>query len=85
MHNIPLSPGKFACSSSFNFSNDAWHIILFLAAIAFHFIINLSQEAFEITQITKCIETFVLLLFATLIVLLNKDIFFDKVSGRNHE
>lgn len=55
-----------------------------LAAIAFHFIINLSQEAFEITQITKCIETFVLLLFATAIVLLNKEMFFDKVATEKH-
>lgn len=48
------------------------------AAVLFHFIINLSQEAFEITQITKCIETLVLFVIATVIVLLNKKMFFDK-------
>lgn len=56
-----------------------------LAAIAFHFIINMSQEALEIAQVTKCIETFILFLFATTIVLLNKDMFFDKDSDKHHE
>ena len=49
-----------------------------MAAIIFHFIINLSQEALEITQITKCIETIVLTFVAAFIVLSNKKMFFDK-------
>lgn len=48
------------------------------AAILFHFIINLSQEALEITQITKCIETGVLLIIAAVIVVTNRKMFFDK-------
>jgi len=31
-----------------------------LAAIVFHFVINLSQEALDITQATKCVQTLVL-------------------------
>ena len=46
-------------------------------AILFHFIINISQEAFQITQVTKCIETFVLTLIASVIILMNKAMFFD--------
>ena len=49
-----------------------------MAAILFHFIINLSQEALMITQITKCIETVVLIIIAGVIVSLNKNMFFDK-------
>lgn len=56
-----------------------------LAAIAFHFVINISQEAFEITQVTKCIETFVLLLIAAIIVMLNRKMFFDKEQVDSHE
>ncbi|MHC1702865.1 MAG: CPBP family glutamic-type intramembrane protease [Tenuifilaceae bacterium] len=47
-------------------------------AIIFHFIINLSQEALQITQITKCIETIVLIVIAMVIVVSNKKMFFDK-------
>ena len=49
-----------------------------LAAILFHFIINLSQEALQITQFTKCIETLVLIVIATIIVITNMKMFFDK-------
>lgn len=49
-----------------------------MAAVLFHFIINLSQEALEITQVTKCIETIVLIVIATIIVLSNRKMFFDK-------
>jgi membrane protease YdiL (CAAX protease family) len=47
------------------------------AAILFHFFINLSQEALNITQTTKCIESGILAMFAVIIVLLNKKLFFD--------
>ena len=49
-----------------------------MAAVLFHFIINLSQEALQITQITKCIETIVLIVIAAIIVVSNKKMFFDK-------
>jgi membrane protease YdiL (CAAX protease family) len=47
-------------------------------AILFHFLINLCQEALQITQVTKCIETGVLFLAAAVIVLLNRKMFFEK-------
>jgi membrane protease YdiL (CAAX protease family) len=49
-----------------------------LAAILFHFIINMSQEALEISQVTKCIQTGVLLLAAAGIVAMEKELFFSK-------
>ncbi|NMB56253.1 MAG: CPBP family intramembrane metalloprotease [Leptolinea sp.] len=48
------------------------------AAILFHFFINLSQEALQITQGTKCIETAIISLIAVIVVLSNKTMFFDK-------
>ncbi len=47
-------------------------------AIVFHFFINICQEAFQITQDTKCIETLVLLMIAAVIVLLDRKLFFEK-------
>lgn len=47
-----------------------------LAAILFHFIINLSQEALGMTQITKSIETVVLFIFCGFIIYLDRDLFF---------
>jgi membrane protease YdiL (CAAX protease family) len=52
-----------------------------LIAILFHFFINLCQEALQITQATKCIETGILLLVAAVIVLLNRNMFFEKPEG----
>ncbi len=49
-----------------------------LAAILFHFVINLSQEILAITQITKCIETLVLIVVVAVIIVLDKDMFFSK-------
>ncbi|MEA4907985.1 MAG: CPBP family intramembrane glutamic endopeptidase [Anaerolineaceae bacterium] len=49
-----------------------------LIAILFHFLINMCQEALQITQVTKCIETGVLFLIAAVIVLLNQKMFFEK-------
>ena len=48
-----------------------------LAAILFHFIINISQEILNITQMTKCIETVVLIGIAAVIVVLDKKMFFS--------
>ena len=53
-----------------------------LAAVLFHFIINMSQEMLAITQTTKCIQTAVLTLFASLIVLFDRQRFFAEVSGK---
>lgn len=51
-----------------------------LAAIVFHFIINLSQEALEMTQTSKCIQTFVLLFFVVVLVWRERDLFFATPS-----
>jgi membrane protease YdiL (CAAX protease family) len=48
------------------------------AAILFHFFTNMCQEALQITQVTKCIETVVLFLIAAVIVYLNQPMFFEK-------
>jgi hypothetical protein len=47
-------------------------------AIAFHYIINLSQEMFEITQTTKMIQTIILTIIAIIIVYNEKELFFNK-------
>jgi len=49
-----------------------------IAAVLFHFIINLSQEVLAITQVSKCIETGVLTLIAALIVIKDREMFFSK-------
>jgi len=49
-----------------------------IAAILFHFIINITQEMLEITQVTKCIETAVLVIVAVVIIALDKEMFFSK-------
>lgn len=46
-----------------------------LAAILFHFIVNLSQEILAISQVTKCIETLVLSAFTLMIIVLDKELF----------
>lgn len=55
-----------------------------IAAILFHFIINMSQEMLEITQITKCIETVVLTVVVVAIIAIDKEMFFSKehLTGR---
>ena len=47
-----------------------------LAAILFHFIINMSQEALAITQQTKAIETVVLTVVAVVIIIIDREMFF---------
>lgn len=48
-----------------------------LAAILFHFIVNISQELFAVTQFTKCIQTLVLATFAAIIIIVDKEMFFS--------
>ncbi|WP_440955701.1 MmRce1 family CPBP family CAAX prenyl protease [Methanosarcina sp. Mfa9] len=48
------------------------------AAILFHFIVNISQEALNTTQTTKCIQTFVLIVFAAVIIAYDKELFFSE-------
>jgi uncharacterized protein len=48
------------------------------AAILFHFIVNISQEALNISQTTKCIETVVLIVVTAVIIALDKEMFFSK-------
>lgn len=55
------------------------------AAILFHFIINISQEATLITPFTKCLETVVLIVIAVVIVLLNKEMFFGNTKRAGNE
>jgi membrane protease YdiL (CAAX protease family) len=48
------------------------------ACMFFHFTVNFLQEQIAMTQVTKCVETFVLFIAAAIIVLANKDLFFEK-------
>ena len=49
-----------------------------LAAIVFHFVINISQETLSMTQATKSIETGVLILFVIGLVLAEKSLFLSR-------
>lgn len=55
-----------------------------IAAIVFHFIVNMSQEMLEMTQITKCIQTVVLIVVVVAIIAIDKEMFFSKehLTGR---
>ncbi|MBL7479695.1 CPBP family intramembrane glutamic endopeptidase [Legionella bononiensis] len=46
-------------------------------AILFHFIANLSQEALMVEPVTKCIQTLVLIAFASIIIYKDRELFFD--------
>lgn len=48
------------------------------AAILFHFVVNMSQEILNISQMTKCIETVVLIVVAAIIIAFDKEMFFSK-------
>ena len=48
-----------------------------IAAMVFHFIVNMSQELLDITQNTKCIESVVLIIVAA-IILYDRKMFFSK-------
>jgi membrane protease YdiL (CAAX protease family) len=47
------------------------------ATMIFHFFVNLLQEKVAMTQITKCVETLVLFAAAAIVVVCNRDLFFE--------
>lgn len=49
-----------------------------IAAILFHFIINISQETWAMTQTAKCVETLILALAAAAVVAWDREMFFDR-------
>lgn len=49
-----------------------------LASIIFHLFINVMQEKIVMTPETKCIESVVVTFVAIVIVLTNKDMFFER-------
>ena len=49
-----------------------------LACIIFHLFVNTMQEKIAMTPQTKCVETIVVLLAAVVVVLTNKEMFFEK-------
>ena len=49
-----------------------------LASIIFHLFINFMQERIAMTQVTKCVETIVVYVAAAVVVLCNREIFFEK-------
>ena len=49
-----------------------------LACIIFHLFVNTMQEKIAMTPQTKCVETIVVTLAAALVVLTNKEMFFEK-------
>jgi hypothetical protein len=49
-----------------------------LASILFHLFVNFIQEKVAMTQNTKCIETLMVTVAAIIIVLTNRDMFFEK-------
>ena len=53
-----------------------------LAAVAFHFITNISQEALQITQTSKSIQTLVVILIALVIVAYDRERFFAVEEAR---
>jgi len=48
-----------------------------IACMIFHFFVNFLQEKIAMTNTTKCVQTFVLIVAAAVIVALNKDLFFE--------
>ncbi len=49
-----------------------------LACIIFHLFVNFFQEKIAMSPQTKCIQTFVLIAVATILVMTNKELFFEK-------
>lgn len=49
-----------------------------LASIIFHLFVNFMQERIAMTPVTKCVETFVVTVAAIIIVVTNKELFFEK-------
>ena len=48
-----------------------------LACMIFHLVVNFMQEKIAMTPETKCVETIVVILAAAIIVITNKDMFFE--------
>ena len=48
-----------------------------LACMVFHLFVNFMQEKIAMTPLTKCVETIVVTIAAVIIVMLNKDLFFE--------
>ena len=48
------------------------------ACVISNFVINFLQEQIAMTQVTKCLETVVLSVFVTVIILANKEMFFER-------
>ena len=48
-----------------------------LACMIYHLVVNLLQEKIAMTPITKCVETIVVTFVAVIIVIMNKDMFFE--------
>ena len=48
-----------------------------LACIIFHLFVNFAQEKIALTPETKCVETLVVAVAAAVIVLANKEMFFE--------
>lgn len=48
-----------------------------LACMIYHLVVNLLQEKVAMTPITKCVETIVVTFVAVIIVIMNKDMFFE--------
>jgi membrane protease YdiL (CAAX protease family) len=53
-----------------------------LAAVAFHFITNITQEALQLTQTTKSIQTLVLIIIAMVIVAYDRERFFSREEAQ---
>jgi hypothetical protein len=53
-----------------------------LSAILFHFIINISNEMFDISQMTKCIETGILFVISIFLIIIDKEMFFKTRHNR---
>ena len=49
-----------------------------LASMLFHLFVNFFQEKIAMTPETKCIETAVIALAAVVVVLVNRDLFFEQ-------
>ncbi len=49
-----------------------------LSSIIFHLFVNFMQEKIAMTQTTKCVETLMVFVAAAIIVLTNRDMFFEK-------
>ena len=48
-----------------------------LACMIFHLVVNFLQEKIAMTQETKCVETVVVIIAAAIVVICNKDMFFE--------